>query len=441
MKVTNWCKRIRIALLAGGTCAASSAYAIEIPLGDKNFEAYGVPAIGYAYSDEYRPTSAWIDDQNGAGFPAYYTEDDGVSAWLYDADYADATGRAAPRSGNQAMHGLHNYSSQVTGAVFEAKKTYVFSVWAQNDVVLNDANGLFMYIFNGNDPFSEANSLANLGGAFTAINKRQAGMTREQSAANWTRVKVAHYVEPGAPEIGDPVGVGFFARRDTAVDDAKLDVAPLIYLEVNTTTGDITIKNSSGGPVPIDYYQVTSAQSSLNPNNTFWNSLQDQVNRPGFEGGDGSGNGWEEFGGTSSKVIGESNPSGFGSVLHGAPGNIPLGDAFRLGFPQDLIFRYGVLLDEVELQGDFNGDNVVNAADYVAWRKTDNTPEGYQAFRQEFGMVGGPAGASTLVRGDVVYVSSGGGGAAPIPEPATVILVGLGLGVIAAQSRRRIQEN
>ena len=51
-------------------------------------------------------------------------------------------------------------------------------------------------------------------------------MTAIQSQANWTQVSVSHTVAPGALEIGHPVGVGFFARRDTAVDDATLASVP-----------------------------------------------------------------------------------------------------------------------------------------------------------------------------------------------------------------------
>jgi hypothetical protein len=227
MKVSNWCKGLAAKLVAAGVLFPCAAYAAtNIPLGDPSFDDYAVipyPALGYAYSDDYRPTSAWVDDLDS---PSGYTEDDGNSNWLYDAGYADATGRAAPRTGNQAMHGLHNYNAQETGAVFEANHTYTFTLWAQNDVNLNDTNGLFMYIFDGTVPFSDANSLANLGGAFTAINKRTASMTRAESQANWTKVTLNHYVAPGAPEIGNPVGVGFFPRRDTAVDDASLSVVP-----------------------------------------------------------------------------------------------------------------------------------------------------------------------------------------------------------------------
>lgn len=226
MKISNWCKKLSAAIAAAGIWVPSMAYAqVNIPLGDPSFEAYVVPAFppGYAYADDYRPTSDWVDDPDS---PPGYIEDDADSQWLYNADYAEdpSNSRGAPRTGNQAMHGLHNYSGQVTGAVFEANHTYTFSIWAQNDVVLDNTNGLFMYIYDGTVPFSEANSLA--ASLTTAINQRTAEMSAAESQANWTQVSVSHYVVPDALEIGNPIGVGFFARRDTAVDDATLTGVP-----------------------------------------------------------------------------------------------------------------------------------------------------------------------------------------------------------------------
>ena len=225
MKVTNWRRKLAVAIAAAGIWTPTVAHAINIPLGDPSFEAYTVPALGYAYADLYRPTgSPWVDDLDN---PPGYTQDDGVSAWLYNSTYAeDPTNsrRGAPRTGNQAMHGLFNYSAQETNAVFEANTTYTFSMWAQNDEVLDNTSGLFLYIFDGTIAFSDANSLA--GSLTTAINNRTTGMTQAQSQANWTKVSLTHFVAAGAPEIGHPIGVGFFARRDTAVDDATLESVP-----------------------------------------------------------------------------------------------------------------------------------------------------------------------------------------------------------------------
>jgi hypothetical protein len=224
MKVRNWVRKIPAALLGAGLFLPGAAYAVDIPLGDPSFEAFSVPAAGYAYSDEYRPASAWVDDLDS---PPGYTQDDGSSNWLYSAAYAEITTytqRAAPRTGPQAMHGLGRYSAQESGAVFEANRTYTFSIWAQNDVDLNESNGLFMYIFDGNVPFSDGTALA--GALTTAINARGDAMTAAESQANWTLVSISHSVSAGAPEIGHPVGVGFFARKDTSVDDARLTSIP-----------------------------------------------------------------------------------------------------------------------------------------------------------------------------------------------------------------------
>src|SRR5690242_3513679 len=109
MKVTNWCRKLSAAIVAAGVSLPSMAYAINIPLGDPDFETYVVPARGYAYAADplgaYRvsppPISAWVDDLDS---PAGYTQDDGSSAWLYNAAYAESTTftkRPAPHSGNQ----------------------------------------------------------------------------------------------------------------------------------------------------------------------------------------------------------------------------------------------------------------------------------------------------------------------------------------------------
>ncbi|MBN1852489.1 MAG: hypothetical protein JW829_07180, partial [Pirellulales bacterium] len=114
MKITNWKKKLAAALVAAGIWIPSTALALDIPLGDPSFEDYTVSASsGYAYSDTYRPTSAWVDDLYST---FSYVEDDGNSNWLYDAAY-DATRRPAPRTGNQAMHGYGHYNAQVVDEV------------------------------------------------------------------------------------------------------------------------------------------------------------------------------------------------------------------------------------------------------------------------------------------------------------------------------------
>jgi hypothetical protein len=45
----------------------------------------------------------------------------------------------------------------------------------------------------------------------------------------------------------------------------------------------------------------------------------------------------------------------------------------------------------VPLEGDFNGNGVVDAADYALWRKNDGTPTGYNTWRANFGRTAGSA--------------------------------------------------
>jgi len=49
------------------------------------------------------------------------------------------------------------------------------------------------------------------------------------------------------------------------------------------------------------------------------------------------------------------------------------------------------------INADFNGDGVVDAADYVAWRKADGTQSGYDTWRANFGAtIGSGAQASRV---------------------------------------------
>lgn len=236
MKIGNWLKAVPTALVAAGLWIPNVAYAANIPLGDPSFEDYAVPAAGYAYANAYRPTSAWVDDLDS---PAGYTQDNATSNWLYNAAYGESSAtsrRAAPRTGNQAMHGFTQYSAQETSAVFEAGMTYTFSVWAQGDINAtigagqNGSSRVFLYVFDGSLPFSEANSLKSKRfapdtGDFV---NRDPSWTPAQSQAAWQQISLSHAVLPGAPEIGKPVGVGFWGADDNALDDATLTVTPTV---------------------------------------------------------------------------------------------------------------------------------------------------------------------------------------------------------------------
>ena len=73
--------------------------------------------------------------------------------------------------------------------------------------------------------------------------------------------------------------------------------------------------------------------------------------------------------------------------------------------------------------GDFNADGTVDAADYVVWRKTDGTQQGYDASRRNFGTtVGSGAEATANVA---------------VPEPATwSVIILAALDVLTRRHRR-----
>jgi hypothetical protein len=97
-----------------------------------------------------------------------------------------------------------------------------------------------------------------------------------------------------------------------------------------------------------------------------------------------------------------------GSLANLELGTMPAGDLeFELidsGTSIDLVASYAML------DGDFNNDGIVNAADYVVWRKTGSPPDGYNTWRTNFGRAAGSGSTSN----------------ATIPEPAAGILFALG---------------
>jgi hypothetical protein len=113
--------------------------------------------------------------------------------------------------------------------------------------------------------------------------------------------------------------------------------APPVVLRIDPATGQAQMRNNSGAAISLNAYRILSNNSSLNPSG--WTPISSQ-SLPGFPAGDGSGNGWE-------------TPPG---AAHPA---------------------------------DYNGNGVVDAGDYVRWRKQNiNGAQGYTDWRAAFGATG-----------------------------------------------------
>jgi T5SS/PEP-CTERM-associated repeat protein len=75
----------------------------------------------------------------------------------------------------------------------------------------------------------------------------------------------------------------------------------------------------------------------------------------------------------------------------------------------------------IPLAGDFNQSGVVDAADFVEWRKNDGLPAAYDVWRANFGLTSGSGSMTGIV----------------IPEPATVRILAMGIAMVFTCRRTR----
>ena len=194
---------------------------------------------------------------------------------------------------------------------------------------------------------------------------------------------------------------------------------------VDRSNGSITIDNPNGGSAAFDYYQFSSASGSLKPSDGSWNSLHDQNYQPSGVTDDKK---WQEAGGSSTSAIAEVYLDG-NSTLAGSTTK-SIGSAYNnLINGQDLVFQYRLPNGSLRpgyvqyigtppgVQGDYNGNGIVDGADYVLWRKggalqNDPTPgtqaADYTFWRSRFGATSG---------------SGSGLGGATVPEPTSLGMI------------------
>jgi hypothetical protein len=201
----------------------------------------------------------------------------------------------------------------------------------------------------------------------------------------------------------------------TTTNPLDLPVIPTVLTLEVKSNGQVAIRNDTSVGISFNSYRIESPTADLNF--AGWNSLSDQ-NLDAL--GTGVGETWDEAGGSSDVVLAESFLLGSSTVGQGGPA-ISLGSAFKPGGNHEqLIFQYhdintgAIITGEVAfvtvggLEGDYNNDGKVDAADYVLWRKSGiNGQQGYDTWRANFGMT---AGSGSMLS------------TANVPEPATLLL-------------------
>jgi hypothetical protein len=221
------------------------------------------------------------------------------------------------------------------------------------------------------------------------------------------------------------------------------------------SNGDVSILNDTDDPISFNSYRIVSPTTDLNF--AGWDSLSDQGisavdgTDPGTTPGDGIGETWDEAGGSDDGVLAESFL--LGSTTMAPMDTISLGSAFQPGGDHSLLtFEYrdsgtgAIVVGDVEflmaagVDGDFNDDGTVDAADYVVWRKYQGTtttlpndngiggtvgPAHFDLWRANFGEILGAGSGSSSSQ-------------ASVPEPAGLILLLSVICASAVSTRRRV---
>lgn len=209
----------------------------------------------------------------------------------------------------------------------------------------------------------------------------------ELQAVTTTGVTATSSLSLGNPFTPAPVALGqdvkeltftYYLPSGEAVEgevyyEDELSVANNLVLVVDPSTGESQIRNASGFIAEIEGYAIKTDEGSLDT--AGWNSLFDQ-----------SESGWIEVSATGNEL---SELDANTATTLSSQATLGMGDLFAAAIPEDLTFEYllagdsvltsGLVvfasLEAVNLPGDFNGDGVVDAADYTVWRDNLSSSE------------------------------------------------------------------
>jgi hypothetical protein len=218
------------------------------------------------------------------------------------------------------------------------------------------------------------------------------------------------------------------------------EIAPVneLTLEINTVTGAARILDTQPGSFDASYYEIRSAGGSLNA--AGWTSFDDAEPNP-----DPVGTGWDKVPASNANILSEVNLTSKTTFTPGS--TTSLGNIFNIGGAHDVRFLYAApsetqlrngvvkyVTGVVGVSGDYNGNGVVDMADYVLWRnggplQNESASPGvvdsadYTYWRSRFGATSGSG--SSLSDG------------ASVPEPMTFGLFAIAAVCGATTFRRR----
>jgi hypothetical protein len=217
----------------------------------------------------------------------------------------------------------------------------------------------------------------------------------------------------------------------------QVSIPDLLTLEINRSTGAGVLRNNSSGPVSWNYLDIGSAGGGLNA--AGWNSLDDQNT--------GGARTWVEAGGSSATQLVEASLLGSHTLEVGQ--SISIGSLYnplsgledidfevrREGGPADRTYDQIVSYvgASIAVDGDYNADGAVNAADYTVWR---------DALGQAISLPNEGATPGTVTQEDFTIWknnygrSAGMAIAVSIPEPSTALLTLMAL--TACGRRKRV---
>jgi hypothetical protein len=215
-----------------------------------------------------------------------------------------------------------------------------------------------------------------------------------------------------------------------AFSNIDVTVAPITAATLKVTaTGGVQIVNTTGAPLDLKYYEITSAAGALST--AGWTTIDST------EGGDPVGTGWDPAVASSSTLLSEGNLQGAKTLAAGA--SISLGNAAVNSPAHDLRFYYGLpdgstyrgLIQYVTAHpGDFDSDGDVDGADFVAWQTNFPKANGATLAQGDADGDGDVDGADFVVW-QTNFPFTPGPGTSPVPEPAAGLIGLVGIAAIA----------